>query len=180
MRRRPLPVILARTPLFDEATIGNRVRDLGRQIADDGRGKHLLLLGILNSSAPFLADLCRAIERPLEIDMLAIRSLSGSQTLQIVKDTNAAVEGRHVVIVDTLVRTGRTLDYIARTIQARGPASLRLCALFDRPDAHSVDITIGYRGFDCPTEHLVGYGLDYDGRYRELPSCFEMSAVSCA
>lgn len=158
--------------LFDARTIDARVRELGAQISREYDGKVPMLLGILNAAAPFLADLTRAVTIPSEYDVIAVTKFSDSEGIRFQKDTSASVEGRHVILVDDTIDTGMTLQYVVKTLRAREPASLAVCTLLDRPARRIADIDISYRGFEIPDVYVVGYGLDYQGRYRELPSLY--------
>lgn len=162
--------------LFDRATIEARVRHIGRSIASDYAGKRPMIVGVLNSSAVFVADLTRAIEIPCEYDFIALSRYPGAAdaaaSIAFVKDTSASVEGRHVVLVEDTIDTGLTLQYIAKTLRAREPASLEVCTLLDRPHRRIARIDAKYRGFEIPDVFVVGYGLDYLGRYRELPELY--------
>lgn len=158
--------------LFDEASIGARVRELGAAIACDYAGKNPMILGVLNSSAVFVADLTRAIDIPCEFDFIALARFAEAEGIGFVKDTAASIEGRHVVLVEDTIDTGLTLQYITRTLRARQPASLEVCALLDRPHRRIAPVEVKYRGFEVPDVFVVGYGLDYHGRYRELPELY--------
>lgn len=156
--------------LFDAAAIARRVTELGSEIARDYAGKMPMLIGILNSSAVFLADLSRAINIPSEFDFIAISKFEPSQSVRFEKDTAASIESRHVLLVEDAIDTGLTLQYVMRTLTSRAPASIEVCTLLDRPTHRIADIEVKYRGFQIPDTFLVGYGLDYKGRYRELPA----------
>ncbi len=162
--------------LFDEAAIQARVREIGESIARDYAGKRPMIVGVLTSAAVFVADLTRAIEIPCEFDFIALSRYEGEaqagQSIAFVKDTSASVEGRHVVLVEDTIDTGLTLQYIAKTLRARQPASLEVCTLLDRPHRRIARIEPKYRGFQIPDVFVVGYGLDYLGRYRELPELY--------
>ncbi|MDE2482534.1 MAG: hypoxanthine phosphoribosyltransferase [bacterium] len=158
--------------LFDAPSIATRVRELGAEIARDYAGKTPVVLGVLNSAAVFLADLMRAIEIPCEYDVLAVTKFSEHEGIRFQKDTSASLEGRHVILVEDTIDTGMTLQYIVKALRAREPASLAVCALLDRPARRIADIEIKYRGFEIPDVYVVGYGLDYHGRYRELQGLY--------
>jgi hypoxanthine phosphoribosyltransferase len=159
-------------PLFDARVIAARVRELGAAISADYAGRTPLLIGLLTAAAPFLADLSRAISIPCELDLIAVNHAGDGGTIQFRKDTGIPVEGRDVVLVDDTVDTGMTLQYVVKTLAARGPASLAVCTLLDRPHRRIADIEIRYRAFEAPDIYVVGYGLDYLGRYRELPALY--------
>lgn len=158
--------------LFDEAAIAKRVRELGAEIAADYAGKNPLVVGVLNSSAVFLADLTRAITTPLEYDFIAVSRYSEAEGIRFEKDTSASVEGRHVLLVEDTVDTGLTLQYVIKTLRSRQPASLEVCALLNRTQRRLAELEPRYCGFDIPDVYVVGYGLDYEGRYRELPALY--------
>lgn len=158
--------------LFDETTIAARVRDLGSAIASDYAGKYPMIVGVLTSSAVFVADLTRSIEIPCEYDFIALSRFADAEGIGFVKDTSASVEGRHVILVEDTIDTGLTLQYLAKTLRARQPASLEVCTLLDRPHRRIADVGVKYRGFEVPDVFVVGYGLDYLGRYRELPELY--------
>jgi hypoxanthine phosphoribosyltransferase len=162
--------------LFDADTIAARVRELGAEISRDYAGKRPILVGILNAAAPFLADLSRAVDIPAEFDVLAVTKFSETSGIRFQKDTSGSIEGRHVILVDDTIDTGMTLQYVVKTLRARQPASLAVCTLLDRPTRRIADIEIKYRGFEIPDVYVVGYGLDYLGRYRELPSLYAHGA----
>ena len=159
--------------LLSEAKIGARVLELGRQLASDYAGKDPLLVGILSGSFPFIADLVRAMNLALEVDFMAVSSYgdrtSSSGVVRILKDLNSSIAGRHVILVEDIVDTGLTLDYLYKNLQTRHPASLKVCSLLDKREARKRDVEVAYVGFHCPNEFVVGYGLDYRGRYRNLP-----------
>jgi hypoxanthine phosphoribosyltransferase len=163
--------------LFDTDTITRRVRDIGRAIQADYADKDPLLLGILKGSYPFLADLARSINLPLTVDFMAVSSYGAgtksSGVVRILKDLDRSIEGRHVIIVEDIIDTGLTLHYLRENLRGRGPATVELCALLDkkavRKGKELENMNARYVGFECPNEFVVGYGLDYKGRYRNLP-----------
>ncbi len=150
-----------------------RVRELGTAISRDYATKDLLLVGILRGAAFFLVDLARSLSIPVAIDFMAISSYGpGSKpsgVVKIIKDLDESIADRHVLIVEDIVDTGLTLAYLMRVLRARGPASLQVCALLDKTARRLVDHPIAYRGFEIPDTFVVGYGLDYQQRYRTLP-----------
>jgi hypoxanthine phosphoribosyltransferase len=159
-------------PLFDAGAIAGRVRELGAAISHDYAGTVPVLVGLLSAAAPFLADLSRALTIPCEIDVISVSRYGDGDGIVLRKDTAIPVEGRHVVLVDDTVDTGLTLQYVRKTLLVRDPASLAVCTLLDRPHRRIADIEIKYRGFELPDVYVVGYGLDYLGRYRELPALY--------
>jgi hypoxanthine phosphoribosyltransferase len=159
-------------PLFDGASIAGRVRDLGAAISRDYAGTLPLLVGLLSAAAPFLADLSRAISIPCQLDVISVNRYGEGDGIQFQKDTAIPIEGRHAILVDDTIDTGLTVQYVLKTLLARGPASLAVCTLLDRPHRRIADVEVKYRGFEAPDIYVVGYGLDYLGRYRELPALY--------
>jgi hypoxanthine phosphoribosyltransferase len=161
------------TVLIDEVTIRKRVRELGDVINREYVRKDLLLVSVLKGSIVFMADLIRSITIPHEIDFMATSSygagVSSSGVVRILKDLNTSIEGRNVVIVEDIIDSGHTLSYLARILQERRPASLRIMTLLDKPERREVDIHVDWVGFSIPNEFVVGYGLDYNEVYRNLP-----------
>jgi len=159
--------------LFTEEAIQGRVRELGKQISADYEGKDLVLVGILRGATVFLADLSRNLSIPVSIDFVAISSYGtgavSSGVVRILKDLEEAVESRHVLLVEDVVDSGLTLNYLLENLRARNVASLRVCALLDKPSRRQVPTQVDYLGFTVADEFLVGYGLDYAQRYRNLP-----------
>jgi len=158
--------------LFDEAAIAARVREIGGAISRDYAGKNPMIVGVLTSCAVFVADLTRAVTIPCEFDFIALSRYAEAEGISFIKDTSASIEGRHVVLVEDTIDTGLTLQYIAKTLRARQPASLEVCTLLDRPHRRIAPVDVKYRGFEVPDVFVVGYGLDYNGRYRELPELY--------
>jgi len=154
--------------LLSPAEIQRRVAELGRQISEDYAGASLVLVGVLKGITFFLADLARAITRPLAIDYLQLtRDLR--EGVAIRKDLDLDIRGKHVLLVEDIVNTGLTLDFILRTLREREPASLEVCALLDKAERRLVPVPVKYVGFTIPNEFVVGYGLDYRELYRNLP-----------
>lgn len=162
--------------LFDADAVASRVAEIGARISGDYYGKVPLLVGVLNAAVPFLADLMRAVTIPAEFDVIAVTKFSEREGIRFEKDTAQSVEGRHVVLVEDSIDTGRTLEYVVRALRARKPASLAVCVLLDRRERRVADVEIAYKAFDVPAVYVVGYGLDYQGRYRELPALYEHGA----
>jgi hypoxanthine phosphoribosyltransferase len=166
-----------REVVFDTPTIQARVIEMGRAITADYAGKNPVLLGILKGSYPFMADLTRAINLPLSVDFMAVSSYGAgtksSGVVRIMKDLDRAIEGHHVIIVEDIIDTGLTLHYLRENLRGRGPASVEIAALLDkkavRKGKELEDMQARYVGFECPDEFVVGYGLDYKGRYRNMP-----------
>ncbi|HEX6606555.1 MAG TPA: hypoxanthine phosphoribosyltransferase [Chloroflexia bacterium] len=159
--------------LIDDAAVQAKIRELGTQITADYAGKDLLLVGVLRGALLFIVDLARQIDLPLEMDFMAISSYGAatetSGVVRILKDLDTAIEGRHVLIVEDIIDSGLTLNYIVEHLRNRNPASIKICALLNKPSRRRVDVRIDYHGFDIPDEFVVGYGLDYRQRYRNVP-----------
>jgi hypoxanthine phosphoribosyltransferase len=158
--------------LISEQRLQARVAELGRQLAADYCDKRPVLVGVLRGCVFFLADLMRSMDIELEIDFMAISSYSGKSALGVVrvlKDLDTSLEDRHVLLIEDIIDTGLTVNYVMKLLATRGPASLRLCTLLNKPARRLIDREIHYIGFDVPDEFVVGYGLDYEHRYRNLP-----------
>ena len=159
--------------LITEAEIQEKVREIGARITQDYRGEKLLLIGVLRGAVVVMGDLMRQIDLPCEIDFMDISSYGSGTTssgvVRILKDLEEDITGRHVLIVEDIVDTGLTLSYLKRSLLARNPASLEICALVTKPARRRVELDIKYLGFEVPDEFVVGYGLDYAGAYRNLP-----------
>jgi hypoxanthine phosphoribosyltransferase len=158
--------------LVSSDDLQRRVAELGREISRDYQGRDLFMIGVLKGAVLFLADLMRNIEAPCEIDFMAVSSY-GSQTdssgvVRILKDLDAPIEGRHVLIVEDIIDSGLTLQYLMRNLKARNPASLEVCALLTKPERLRVDLSPRYVGFEIPNRFAIGYGLDHAQRYRNL------------
>jgi hypoxanthine phosphoribosyltransferase len=150
-----------------------RIAELGHYIDERYAGEDLLLVAVLKGSAVFLADLMRAITIPHEIDFMATSSygaeVQSSGVVRILKDLNRPIEGRHVLLVEDIIDSGHTLAYLTRILAARNPASLRIVTLLDKPERRENEIAVDWTGFAIPNEFVIGYGLDYDEKYRNLP-----------
>ena len=160
--------------LIDEVTLQRRVDELAQAVSADYQGKDLMLVCVLKGGVTFLTDLMRRITVPHEIDFMAISSYGGqriesSGVVRILMDLHADIAGRHVLLVEDIVDSGRTMDYLLRALQARNPASLRVCTLLNKPCRRVVDVPLDYIGFDIPDDFVLGYGLDFDEKYRNLP-----------
>ncbi len=160
-------------PLVTHDQIAHKVEMLGRRITADYEQKPLTLIVILKGAFMFAADLARQIELPLTMDFMALSSYGestrSSGIVKIQKDLDHSVDGRHVLIVEDIVDTGLTLNYLFGHLKARGPLSLKICTLLDKPDRRKVAVPLHYKGFEIPDQFVVGYGLDVDERYRNLP-----------
>ncbi|HYH04666.1 MAG TPA: hypoxanthine phosphoribosyltransferase [Bacillota bacterium] len=161
------------TILYDEAAIKQKVAELGAAIARDYQGKSLVLIGIMKGAVPFVADLMRAIDLPLSYDLMAVSSYGASTkssgTVRILKDIDLSIEGQDVMIVEDIIDTGLTLHYLVENLKSRKPNSLKICTLLDKPSRRKVEIKPDYNGFAIPDAFVVGYGLDYAEKYRNLP-----------
>ena len=159
--------------LIPHAQIQARVAELGAQISADYSGKDLTVIGILKGSVLFMADLIRAISMPLAIDFMAVTSYGASTTssgnVRILKDLDSSITGRHLLIVEDIIDSGLTMQYLLNNLASRGAASLWVCTLLDKPERRLTDVRADYTGFAVPNEFVVGYGLDYDEKYRNLP-----------
>lgn len=159
--------------LIPAQQIQARVEELGRAISEDYLGRDVLLVGVLKGVLCFMADLLRAISLPVEVDFIAVSSYSPESrergVVRLVKDLETPIAGRHVLFVEDIIDTGLTLNYLLRSLRARGPASLELCVCFDKPKRRLIELPVKYLGFDLPDRFVVGYGLDYRERYRNLP-----------
>ncbi|MBQ7540711.1 MAG: hypoxanthine phosphoribosyltransferase [Clostridia bacterium] len=158
--------------LYSEEEIRQTVRQLGAQISRDYAGKNLLLVSILKGAVVFMTDLMREITIPCRIDFMAVSSYSGTVStgdVQILKDLGMPIKGYDVLIVEDILDSGRTLKYITEQLQVRQPQSIRICTLFDKPEGRKAPVKADYVGMLVPNEFIVGYGLDYNEKYRNLP-----------
>ena len=159
--------------LVEAGPLQARVAELGAEISRDYAGRDLLLVGVLKGAIFFVSDLMRQIEVPVEVDFMAVASYGSatksSGVVRILKDLDAAIEGRDVLIVEDIVDSGLTLQYLLRNLGSRGPASLEVCALLTKPARRKVDLPCRYVGFEIPNTFAIGYGLDHEQRYRNLP-----------
>jgi hypoxanthine phosphoribosyltransferase len=159
--------------LIDEHALQARIGELGAEVSADYRDRDLLLIGVLKGAVFFMADLMRAIEIPCEVDFMAVSSygagVDSSGVVRILKDLDISIEGRNVLVVEDIVDSGLTLSYLLRTLEAREPASLEVCALLTKPERRENDVHCRYVGFEIPNRFVVGYGLDFAERYRNLP-----------
>jgi len=150
-----------------------KVADLGKEISADYEGRDLLLVGVLKGAVFFLSDLMREISVPCEVDFMAVASYGSatdsSGVVRIIKDLDDSIEGRDVLIVEDIVDSGLTLQYLLRNLRARGPASVEVCALLTKPDRRKIEFEARYVGFEIPNKFAIGYGLDHAERYRNLP-----------
>ena len=159
--------------LVQQDDLAHRIAQLGEEISRDYKGRSLLLVGVLKGAIFFVSDLMRHLEGECEVDFMAVASY-GSQTdtsgvVRILKDLDAPIEGRDVLLVEDIVDSGLTLSYLLRTLKARDPASLEVCALLTKPERRKIDLPIRYVGFEIPDRFAIGYGLDHAERFRNLP-----------
>jgi hypoxanthine phosphoribosyltransferase len=159
--------------LIEADALQQRVAELGEEISADYAGRDLLLVGVLKGAVFFMADLMRHLTIPCEIDFMAISSYGDSTdssgVVRILKDLDINIEGRHVLVVEDIIDSGLTLSYLIRNLEAREPATLEICALLTKPDRREIDVPVRYVGFEIPNRFVIGYGLDYGERYRNLP-----------
>ncbi len=173
MNRPPDLVADVAEVLLSEEQIQAKVVELGARISADYAGRELTLVSVLKGSLPFMADLMRSISIPVQIDLMEVSSYGGTATessglVRILKDLSSSIDGRHVLIVEDIIDTGLTLNYLMRYMRGKNPASLRICTLLDKPARRLVEIPIDYLGFEIPDQFVIGYGLDYGERYRNL------------
>ncbi len=164
--------------LVTERAIRDKIDELSERIGADygpicGAGSDLLLIGVLKGAVMFMTDLARALPLPVQLEFMAVSSYGSATTssgvVRILKDLDRDIAGRHVLIVEDIIDSGLTLSWLLKNLESRDPASLEVCALLRKPDAVSSDVPVRYVGFDIPNEFVVGYGLDYAERYRDLP-----------
>jgi hypoxanthine phosphoribosyltransferase len=159
--------------LIEPEALQQRVTELGEEISHDYAGRDLLLVGVLKGAVFFMADLMRHLTIPCEIDFMAISSYGDSTdssgVVRILKDLDINIEGRHVLVVEDIIDSGLTLSYLIRNLEAREPASLEICALLTKPERREIDVPVRYVGFEIPNRFVIGYGLDFAERYRNLP-----------
>jgi hypoxanthine phosphoribosyltransferase len=159
--------------LVAESDLKQRIKALGAQISADYEGRDLVMIGVLKGAVLFLADLMRELTVPCEVDFMAVSSYGSSTdssgVVRILKDLDAPIEGRDVLIVEDIIDSGLTLHYLMKNLRARAPATLEVCALLTKPERRRVDLPIRYVGFEIPNRFAIGYGLDHGQRYRNLP-----------
>ena len=159
--------------LIDEETLAARVAELGADVSADYEGRDLLLIGVLKGAVFFMADLMRHLTVACEVDFMAISSYGdatdSSGIVRILKDLDISIEGRDVLVVEDIIDSGLTLSYLIRNLESREPASLEVCALLTKPSRREIDVRVRYVGFEIPNKFVVGYGLDFAERYRNLP-----------
>ena len=159
--------------LIEEDAVANRVAELGAEVSSDYVGKDLLLVGVLKGAVFFMADLMRQLSIPCEVDFMAISSYGASTdssgVVRILKDLDINIEGRDVLVVEDIIDSGLTLSYLIRNLESRNPATLEVCALLTKPARREIEVDVRYTGFEIPNEFVIGYGLDFGERYRNLP-----------
>ena len=159
--------------LIEEDALQSRIRELGREVSADYAGRELLLVGVLKGAVFFMADLMRQLSVPCEIDFMAISSYGDSTdssgVVRILKDLDINIERRDVLVVEDIIDSGPSLSYLIRNLEAREPASLEICALLTKPERREIDVPVRYVGFEIPNRFVIGYGLDFAERYRNLP-----------
>lgn len=159
--------------LFSEEELREKVKKMGREISEDYKGKDVILVGILKGSVPFMADLMKYIEIPCKIDFMDVSSYGNSTessgVVRILKDLEFEVEGRDILIIEDIVDTGTTLEYLKTYLKSKNPNSVSVACLLNKPDRRKVEVDVKYLGYEVPDEFLVGYGLDYAEKYRNLP-----------
>ena len=159
--------------LIDAESLSARIAELGAEVSADYAGRDLLLIGVLKGAVFFMADLMRGLSIPCEIDFMAISSYGDSTdssgVVRILKDLDINIEGRDVLVVEDIIDSGLTLSYLMRNLEAREPASLEICALLTKPDRREIEVPVRYVGFEIPNRFVIGYGLDFGERYRNLP-----------
>lgn len=167
---------LLKSVVISEEAIQSRVRELAEELSHDYEGKDVIFVGVLKGAFMFLSDLLKNLTIPVSIDFIAVSSYgaatSSSGVVRIVKDLDESIQGRHVVLVEDIVDTGLTLGYLLEILASREPASLEVCTLLDKEVPRKVDVRCKYVGFSIPNEFVVGYGLDYAGKFRQLPAIY--------
>ncbi|HBS59715.1 MAG: hypoxanthine phosphoribosyltransferase [Bacillota bacterium] len=159
--------------LFTSEELQAKVKELGAAISRDYKGKELLMIGVLRGAVIFMADLARAIDIPLALDFMAVSSYGASTStsgvVRILKDLDEDLEKKHVLVVEDIIDSGLTLNYLMELLRSRNPASVKLCTLLSKPERRQVNVEVDYMGFSIPDAFVVGYGLDYAEKYRNLP-----------
>ena len=159
--------------LIPEDKVDERIAQLGEQISQDYAGRQVHLIGILKGSIFFICELAKRITVPVTMDFMSVSSYGAgtksSGVVKLIKDLDDPINGKDVLVVEDIIDSGRTLSYLLNNLSSRQPASIRLCTLLDKPERREVDVEVDYQGFRIPDEFVIGYGLDYDQRYRNLP-----------
>ena len=159
--------------LISKEELEKKVAELGKQISKDYEGKELVMIGVLKGGFIFLSDLARKITIPVDLDFMSVSSYGDSSkssgVVKIIKDVDTNIDGKHVLIVEDIIDTGLTLNHLVALLKTRGPLSVKICAALDKPSRRKAVIKIDYKGFEIPDEFVIGYGLDYAGKYRNIP-----------
>ena len=159
--------------MLTEDAVNERIRELGEKISEDYAGQEIRMICVLKGGSFFMCELAKRISVPVSIDFMSVSSYGGdtksSGVVKIVKDLDESIAGKDVLVVEDIIDSGRTLSYLMAMLRDRGPKSLKLCTLLDKPDRRVIDVKVDYTGFEIPDEFVVGYGLDYDQLYRNLP-----------
>jgi hypoxanthine phosphoribosyltransferase len=159
-------------PLFSEEQIAQRIKEIGAQITKDFKGEEIVCVGVLKGSFIFLADLVRAIDLPTNIEFIGVASYEGTEStghVRLTHDLAADIKGRNVLLVEDIIDTGRTIDYLLETLQVRGPKCVKVATFLSKPECHIMENSVDYVGFEITKEFVIGYGLDLDQYYRNLP-----------
>lgn len=169
-------------PIVTQEEMHNRIKELGWRIAADYQGKELIMIGILKGAYAFYADLARAIQLPLRMDFLVVTSYGSkaktSGKVKVMNDLTENISGKDVLLVEDIVDSGLTVQYLIKTLKKRKPKSVKVCALLSKPDRRLIDVKLDYIGFEIPNKYVVGYGLDYQQKYRNLPYLAVLDTVS--
>lgn len=162
--------------LISKEDLDIKLKEIGKKISEDYEGGDLLLIGVLKGSFIFLADLMRNIDIPVEVDFMAVSSYGSSTkssgVVKILKDLDATIEGKDVLVIEDIIDTGLTLSYLMENLKTRGARTVNVCTLLDKPERRKADVPLKYKGFDIPDEFIVGYGLDYAQKYRNLDQIY--------
>lgn len=160
-------------PIVTQEQMRSRIKELGREITQDYQDKELLLIGVLKGAFAFFADLTRTIRLPIQMDFLMVRTVKTRRNttgkIKVVSDVSEGIKGRHVLIVEDIIDSGRTVEQLMKRLSKQRPKSLEVCALLSKPSRREVKVTVKYVGFEIPDRYVVGYGLDYQQKYRNLP-----------
>ncbi|WP_110461104.1 hypoxanthine phosphoribosyltransferase [Ruminiclostridium sufflavum] len=159
--------------LISKGELDRQAEELGRRISEDYAGKELVIIGVLKGGFIFLADLARKITIPVDLDFMSVSSYGDSSkssgVVKIIKDVDTNIGGKHVLIVEDIIDTGLTLNHLVELLKTRGPLSVKICAALDKPSKRKANVQVDYKGIEIPDEFVVGYGLDYAGKYRNIP-----------
>lgn len=159
--------------LISKEQLEAKVEELGKQISKDYEGKELVIIGVLKGGFIFLSDLARKITIPVDLDFMSVSSYGDSSkssgVVKIIKDVDTNIDGKHVLIVEDIIDTGLTLNHLVELLKTRGPLSVKICAALDKPSRRKVNVKVDYKGIEIPDEYVIGYGLDYAGKYRNIP-----------